>query len=66
VLLLGRSVHPPVHIERNVGVREAKKLEDLDKVKADRVAGFLNEAQTVGAKVANVYSKTSLTSKWPI
>lgn len=63
VLLLGRSVHPPIRIEPEVGVKEAEALETLDRIKAERVSRFLWDAKTVGLKVKKVYSKTSAKSK---
>ena len=63
VLVLGRSVHPPIRIEAGTGVEEAEALENLDRVKAERVSRFLWDAKTVGLKVKKVYSKTSVASK---
>lgn len=64
VLVLGRSVHPPIRIEPYTGVEEAEARERLDRVKAERVSRFLWDAKTIGLKVRRVYAKTSITSKF--
>jgi hypothetical protein len=61
LLVLGRSVHPPIYIEPYTGVDEAMELEKLDRVKAERVSRFLWDAKSVGLKVKRIYAKTSVT-----
>ena len=64
VLALGRCVHPPIYIEPYTGVEGAEALEQLDKVKAQRVSRFLWDAKTVGLRVRRVYAKTSVRSEF--
>lgn len=61
--ILGRRIGGPTHIKADVGVSEAKALEKLDKVKADRVAGFLYDFAMVALKVRRIYKKSDITSK---
>jgi hypothetical protein len=64
--ILGRRISGPIYIKADVGVSEAKALEKLDKVKADRVAGFLYDFIMVALKIRRIYKKADITSEFLI
>jgi hypothetical protein len=63
VVLLGRSVHAPVKISPNQGVREGDMIERLDDAKAKRMSALISETLFFMVKIYGIYSKTSETSQ---
>ena len=63
VSALGRHIRRSIHIEPNVDSSEADRLAKLDKVKADRVAGFLYDFMMIALKIRRIYKKTDVNSK---
>lgn len=62
VVLLGRSIHPPVTIDPGDGVAEGIKLYKLDKSKANRISKLVQAILAFVAKAQKIYSKTSESS----
>jgi hypothetical protein len=62
VVLLGRSIHPPIVIEPGQGVAGGQTLHKLDKLKAERISKLMQELVAFGLKVSEIYSKTSESS----
>jgi hypothetical protein len=62
VVLLGRSLHPPIEIEPNQGVEEDIKLSKLDLLKAERISTLVQELMRFSLEIYGIYSKTSETS----
>lgn len=62
IVLLGRSLHPPIEIEPSQGVEEGNKLDKLDLLKAERISTLVQEFMGFSLEVYGIYSKTSETS----
>jgi hypothetical protein len=62
VVLLGRSLHPPIVIDPNQGVEDGIKLSKLDLLKAERISVWVQEFMRFSVEVFGIYSKTSETS----
>jgi len=64
VVLTGRSIHPPIHIEPNQGVEEGAIVDRVDKMRGQRMSKLITEFMYFVLKIYRIYSKTTVTAKF--